>query len=184
MKKIKIEEYDPKWAHGFNELKKAYLEHIREDLIIEHIGSTSVPGLSANPIIDIDIIIKSKKEFNIMKEKLEDLGYEYKGNLGVEGREVFHRLIRNVPLLKEHHSKWYPHHLFVCYEGSLVLKSHLKFKEYLMSHEDTVNEYSELKIALAHKYVHDIEGYASEKKAFIDRILKLLDFTDEELKKL
>ena len=36
MKKIKIEDYNPKWAHAFNELKKAYLEHIREDLVIEH----------------------------------------------------------------------------------------------------------------------------------------------------
>ena len=184
MKKIKIEDYNPKWAHAFNELKKAYLEHIREDLVIEHVGSTSIPGLAAKPIIDIDIIVKSKKEIKGLIEALENLGYIHEGNMGIEGREVFQRAINDVPLLKEHHSKWFPHHLYVCIEGSLALKNHLLLKNYLMANEDAVKEYGDLKKALAHKYPHDMDSYIAEKTPFITRILKSEGLTDKELKKI
>ncbi len=184
MKKIKIEDYNPKWAHAFNALKKAYLEHIREDLVIEHVGSTSIPGLAAKPIIDIDIIVKSKKEIKGLIEALENLGYIHEGNMGIEGREVFQRAINDVPLLKEHHSKWFPHHLYVCIEGSLALKNHLLLKNYLMANEDAVKEYGDLKKALAHKYPHDMDSYIAEKTPFITRILKSEGLTDKELKKI
>lgn len=184
MKKIKVEDYNPKWAHAFNELKKAYLDHIRDDLVVEHIGSTSVPGLASKPIIDIDIIVKSKKEVDELIESLEKLGYIHQGNMGIEGREVFQRAIVDVPLLKEHHSKWFPHHLYVCIDGSLALRNHLTLKNYLMAHEEAVSEYGELKKALAHKYPNDMDSYMKEKTQFITRILKSEGFTDEEITKI
>jgi GrpB-like predicted nucleotidyltransferase (UPF0157 family) len=184
MKKIKVEDYNPKWAHGFNEIKQALLEHVSSDLRVEHVGSTSVPGLAAKPIIDIDIVVKHKGEVLDLIAKLEELGYIHQGDLGVPGREAFRRSITDVPLLKEHHSKWMQHHLYVVLEDSLSFKNHMLLKDYLMAHEDAVEEYSELKKALAHKYPHDIDMYIQEKTPFIIRVLKASGLTDEELKEI
>ncbi len=184
MKKIKIEQYNPKWSHAFNELKDAYHSRINPNLRIEHIGSTSVPGLAAKAIIDIDIVVKTKGEVLDLIGTLENLGYIYEGNLGIEGREVFRRSLQDVPLLYEHHSKWFQHHLYVCLEDSLAFRNHMALKNYLMAHEDAVKEYSELKFALAHQYPHDIDRYCSEKTPFITRILKACDFTDKEIAKI
>jgi len=181
MKKIVVENYNPKWAHAFNELKSAYETHIDMDLRIEHVGSTSIPGLAAKPIIDIDIVVKTKEEIIKLIEALEELGYIHQGDLGIPGREAFKRSIKDVPLMYEHHSKWPPHHLYVCLEDSLAYKNHVALKSYLMTHEDAVKEYSELKFALAHKYPHDIDSYISGKTPFITRILSACEFTAEEL---
>lgn len=181
MKKIVVKDYDPKWAHAFNELKKAYLEHLDEKLQVEHVGSTSVPGLAAKPIIDIDIVVKTKGEVLNLISKLEELGYIHQGDLGVPGREAFKRSLNDVPLLKEHHSKWFAHHLYVVLEDSLAYRNHMALKNYLMGDGDAVREYSELKQALAHKYPHDIDRYIEEKTPFIVRILKASGFTQEEI---
>lgn len=172
MHKIKVEDYNPKWAHAFNELKEALLTHISKDLHIEHVGSTSVPGLAAKPIIDIDIVVKTKADVLDLIGALENLGYIHQGDLGIEGREAFKRSLKDVPLLKEHHSKWAPHHLYVVLESSDAYKNHMALKEFLMANEDTVKEYGALKKALAHQYPHDIDTYIKEKTPFILRILK------------
>jgi GrpB-like predicted nucleotidyltransferase (UPF0157 family) len=181
MKKIVVEEYNSKWAHAFNELKHAYLTHLEGNLRIEHVGSTSVPGLAAKDIIDIDIVVKHKGEVTSLIGQLEELGYIHQGDLGIEGREAFKRSLVEAPLMYEHHSKWHPHHLYVCLEDSLAFKNHMALKDYLMAHEDAVKEYSELKMALAHKYPHDIDRYCSEKTPFITRILKACGFSEDQI---
>jgi GrpB-like predicted nucleotidyltransferase (UPF0157 family) len=181
MKKIIVEDYNPKWAHAFNELRDALHKHINPDLRIEHVGSTSVPGLAAKPIIDLDIVVAHQGEILDLIGQLEELGYIHQGNLGIEGREAFKRSIEDVPLLKEHHSKWFAHHLYVVLEDSLAFKNHMALKDYLMGHGDAVEEYSALKKALAHKYPHDIDTYIAEKTPLIIRILKACDFTKEEI---
>jgi GrpB-like predicted nucleotidyltransferase (UPF0157 family) len=182
MKKIVVEKYNPKWAHAFVELKEAYLSHINPDLRIEHVGSTSVPGLAAKPIIDIDIVVKHKSDVLDLIGQLESLGYIHQGDYGVPGREAFKRSLNDVPLLKEHHSKWFAHHLYVVLEDGLPYRNHKALKDYLMGHGDAVEEYGALKTALSHKYPHDIDTYVAEKTPFITRILKACDFTEEEIK--
>lgn len=58
-------------------------------MAIEHVGSTSVKGLWAKPIIDIDVVISDNKLLPQVIYKLKHIGYQYEGNLGIEGREVF-----------------------------------------------------------------------------------------------
>lgn len=184
MKKIKVEPYNPKWTHAFNELKTAYFEHINSDLRIEHIGSTAIPGLSAKPIIDIDIVVKTKGEVLSLIVALEELGYIHQGNLGVEGREAFKRSLTDVPLLYEHHSKWFQHHLYVCLEDSLAFRNHIALKAYLMENDEAVKEYSALKEALAHQYPHDTDSYCRGKTPIITRILRACDFTEAEIENI
>ncbi|MGB4439996.1 MAG: GrpB family protein [Sedimentibacter sp.] len=68
---------------------------------IEHVGSTSVEGLSAKPIIDIDIVIKDYSAFELVKEKLALIGYVHDGNLGIKDREAFKYVSKEH--LQQHH---------------------------------------------------------------------------------
>lgn len=68
---------------------------------VEHVGSTSVEGMSAKPCIDIDVIIKDYSAFDIIVSRLEMVGYIYEGNLGIEDREAFKYF--NKPHLRTHH---------------------------------------------------------------------------------
>ena len=88
-KNVVVEKWNPKWKDEFERI----VDSLGEDVIynsvkIEHIGSTSVEGLSAKPIIDLDIVIENDK-FEIIKRLLNDKGYKHEGDLGIEGREAF-----------------------------------------------------------------------------------------------
>ena len=88
-KNVVVENYNPIWAEHFNQLKDAIWPSINDtSAAIEHVGSTSVVGLAAKPIIDIDIVVDSLDVLPIIIERLRPLGYEHRGNLGIEGREV------------------------------------------------------------------------------------------------
>ena len=86
-------DYDPVWALEFLELKTVLLEKLGDErLTFEHVGSTSVPGLAAKPILDIDLIIADDLELQEQViAKLENLGYSHVGDLGISGREAFNR---------------------------------------------------------------------------------------------
>ncbi len=128
---------------------------------IEHVGSTSVQGLSAKPIIDIDVVIK---DYNALKDTisaLEKIGYQYEGDLGIPGREAFRYDG------KDHLKK---HHLYVCPADSPELKRHIAFRNYLRTHPDAVRKYSLIKEEGAKKYPDDIERYIEYKSPFIEGI--------------
>ena len=128
---------------------------------IEHVGSTSVEGLSAKPIIDIDVVIK---DYSVLKEVVSALGaigYRHEGNLGIEGREAFKYDG------KDHLRK---HHLYVCPTDSPELKRHIAFRDYLRTHSDAVREYSHIKQEGAKRYPNDIERYIEYKSPFIEKI--------------
>lgn len=130
---------------------------------IEHVGSTSVEGLSAKPIIDIDVVIK---DYTVLEEAVSALGaigYRHEGDLGIAGREAFKYDG------KEHLRK---HHLYVCPEDSPELKRHIAFRDYLRTHSDAVREYSFIKEEGARAYPYDIDKYIEHKTPFIERIYK------------
>ena len=88
-KNVVVEKWNPKWKDEFERIAESLGEDVIYNSIkIEHVGSTSVEGLSAKPIIDLDIVIENDK-FEIIKRLLKDKGYEHEGNLGIEGREAF-----------------------------------------------------------------------------------------------
>ena len=139
---------------------------------VEHVGSTSVPGLYAKPIIDIDIVIRNEN-FEAVKEQLAEIGYFHIGDLGVEGREVFkykERLIdgNDIPLYQYHDkSHLMEHHLYVCDEGADELKRHITLRDFLRSNDEYCQKYNEIKIEMAKKYPHDIDSYILGKQPVI-----------------
>ena len=132
---------------------------------IEHVGSTSVLGLSAKPIIDIDVVIRDCSLLDDVVAALGKIGYRHEGNQDVVGREAFKYNG------KEHLQK---HHLYVCPQDSPELKRHITFRDYLRSHPEAVQEYGRVKEEGAALYPYDIERYIAHKSPFIQRIYQEL----------
>jgi GrpB-like predicted nucleotidyltransferase (UPF0157 family) len=183
--KIIVENYNPKWKEAFNELKEIYNKILGNFVLaIEHVGSTSVEGLAAKPIIDIDIIIKDKKDtLEAVVPKLESLGYHHVGDLGIIGREVFKQKTSKVPFFNPQ-KDWIKHHLYVCRENSPSLQNHLNFRDFLRSNGQTRTDYGKLKFDLAQKFPGDIDSYIEGKTNFIIGVLKKNDFSETELEKI
>ena len=161
-KHVVVLPYNEQWKHDFLQIK-AELANVLSQLAIEieHVGSTSVQGLSAKPIIDIDVVIKDYSELENVISALEKIGYQHEGNLGITGREAFKYEG------KEHLRK---HHLYVCPEDSQELRRHIAFRDYLKTHPDAVREYSCIKEEGAELYPDDIDRYVEHKSPFIEKI--------------
>ena len=160
-KQVVVLPYDEQWKRDFLKIKGELSDALGQLTIgIEHVGSTSVPGLSAKPVIDIDVVIK---DYTILEEVVAVLGkngYRHEGDLGITGREAFKYEG------KEHLKK---HHLYVCQEDSPELKRHIAFRDYLRTHPDAVREYSRIKEEGARKYPNDIGRYIEYKSPFIEK---------------
>jgi len=179
MRKIKVVSYDPKWQEEFKKAKKFYEGLLKNlDVQIEHVGSTSIVGLHAKPILDIDIIVKDDKTKLAVIEKLESAGYKHLGTLGVEGREAFSYSDNNPKI------KWMAHHLYVCMEESTNLKNHLLLKKHLINNKEAVRKYSQLKLELAEKFPNDIDAYIDGKTKLINSFLKKEGMDREDLEKI
>lgn len=105
IQKMVIESYNPKWLQQFILIKQMLEQNLREYISIEHVGSTSIPGIKAKPIIDIDVVVQDEAQFLSVKEDLEKIGYVYKGDLGISGREAFDEDNVSIKIA---------HHLYVC----------------------------------------------------------------------
>ena len=159
--------YDEHWAHDFLQIREELQAALGElALNIEHVGSTSVRGLSAKPIIDIDVVIKDYSSLDAVISALEGIGYQYEGDLGIAGREAFKYEG------KDHLQK---HHLYVCPQDSDELKRHIAFRDYLRAHPEAVREYSLIKEEGAKLYPYDIEKYIEYKSPVIEKIYRELE---------
>jgi GrpB-like predicted nucleotidyltransferase (UPF0157 family) len=169
-----IVDYDPLWPCRFDRLAAVY-SRVLEELHhrIEHIGSTSVPGLAAKPIIDIIIVIPSMAGFALLNAAFESLGYLHNGDQDVPGREVFKLKESDIMARCLGENPW-PHHLYVCPSDSKSLAQMLFFRDYLRTHADTSRRYDELKRGLAQKLRNDRVGYTDAKTAFVTAITDLM----------
>ncbi|SFL38017.1 GrpB domain, predicted nucleotidyltransferase, UPF0157 family [Lachnospiraceae bacterium KH1T2] len=164
-KHVVVLPYDENWKQDFIDIKTELSQALGEIAIsIEHVGSTSVEGLAAKPIIDIDVVVK-KEKINDAISALQGIGYIYEGNLGIPGREAF------AYEGKEHLQQ---HHLYVCPEDSLELKRHLAFRDYLRTHPAAVDEYSKIKEEAAKLYPKDIDKYIEHKGSVIEKIYSVM----------
>ncbi len=90
---IDIVTYNHEWPQQFQELKAVYSSALGDQVIsIEHVGSTSVPGLAAKPVLDIDIIVADEAHLNKVIPVIVLLGYQFMGDMGIKDRYAFKRL--------------------------------------------------------------------------------------------
>jgi GrpB-like predicted nucleotidyltransferase (UPF0157 family) len=165
---VVVVNYDKRWKQWFEGLRERIGSALGDvALRIEHVGSTSIEGLSAKPIIDIDVVIKDRSMLDKVIEALEKIGYRHEGDQGIPGREAFKYED------KEHLMK---HHLYVCAEDANELKRHMAFRDYLRNHPEAVKEYSRVKTEGAKLYPEDIDSYIEYKAPFIEGIYKVIGF--------
>ena len=164
-KKVVVLPYDDAWESAFEEIKREIEAEIGDLILgIEHIGSTSVKGLSAKPCIDIDVIIKDYSVFNEIVRKLGEIGYIHEGNLGIVDREAFK--YSNKPHLMIHH-------LYVCPHYSKELHRHITFRNFLRNNTEAVKKYSLVKEKAAELFPDDIEKYIEHKTPCIDELYSM-----------
>lgn len=163
-KRVEVVPYDPNWPVRFEEVRQYLLGILSgQDARVEHVGSTSVPGLAAKPILDIDIVLQNGADFEEVKALLEANGYHHMGDLGITGREVFKY---------DHKPQLMSHHLYVLWEDSDELKRHLTFRDWLRSHPQDREAYAQVKIAAARQFPDDISAYIDAKSDVILDIYK------------
>ena len=165
-KRVTVLPYDENWPREFLKIKAELEAALGETALrIEHVGSTSVAGLCAKPVIDLDVVIRDASAFLQAASKLAKIGYEHEGDLGIPGREAFG--YRG----KEHLQK---HHLYVCAQDSKELRRHLAFRDYLRAHPEAAREYGRIKEEGAALYPCGIDHYIAHKAPFIEEIYRRL----------
>ena len=161
---ITVADYNPLWVKKYEEEAFLIKEILADNCIaIYHIGSTSVPGLAAKPIIDIMVAVRSLEKADHDVEAFSKTGYEYLGEFGIAGRRY---------LRKGGDERTHQIHIFQMNDWSNIGR-HLAFRNYMRTHEKERMEYAKLKIELAQKFPYDIDGYCDGKENFVREIEKI-----------
>lgn len=163
-RKVVVLPYDVAWQSAFEKIKVEIEEAIGNLVIgIEHVGSTSVAGMSAKPYIDIDVIIKDYSVFAAVVDGFKAIGYIHEADLGIKDREAFK--YTDKPYLMTHH-------LYVCPQYSEELHRHITFRDFLRSNPEAVKKYSLIKEKAAKLFPNDIDGYIEYKSPCIEELYK------------
>ncbi|MBT2504231.1 GrpB family protein [Curtobacterium sp. ISL-83] len=168
---IEVVEYQPSWSARFSELRAAYGPALRAAGVgyrsIEHVGSTSVPGLAAKPIIDVDVVVEAA-DAEPASRALAHIGFEARGDLDVPGRIAFFTPER-----------FAPSNTYVMTDGSLALRNHLAVRDVLRADSALRDEYAAAKRQAAISAGNPGE-YLVLKSGVLDRILCLAGLSAEE----
>ena len=161
-KKVIVLPYDAAWESAFEAIR-AEIQTALGDLMlgIEHVGSTSVKGMSAKPCIDIDVVIRDYSVFDEVVQRLNAIGYIHEGDLGIQDREAFK--YADKPHLMTHH-------LYVCPRDSEELHRHIVFRDFLRKNPEAVKEYSMVKEKAAALFPDEIEQYIAFKAPCIEEL--------------
>ena len=160
--RVEVVPYDSSWPRNFETIRREIEAVLGEYVVaVHHVGSTSVPGMSAKPIIDLDVEIRNRSDFSAVRDQLREAGYLHEGDLGIRDREAF--CYEGKPHLQKHH-------LYVCPTGSRELHRHLTFRDYLRTHPEAVLEYSWIKEEAAKQCRNSIESYMEYKNDCITQL--------------
>ena len=153
--------YNEKWPQDFLKIKEVLLKVLTMPCRIQHVGSTSIPGMKAKPIIDIDVGLENWEDFERARNELSEIGYEHEGDKGITGREAF---CRNGKLHNEILDS-IAHHLYVCSIDNAEYKRHILFRDYLRNHTEARVMYNQIKEEILAKVGADNRaGYVQMKE--------------------
>ena len=160
---VEIAEYSPDWPLVFEREAAAILEACSPWVTeVHHVGSTSVPGLAAKPILDMMPIAAGPAEGLEAVPRMTALGYLYDGESGIPGRFYFDGVVDGRTVA----------HVHMLPEGHPAASKHLVFRDHLRTHPDAAREYELLKRELASKYRDDRCTYTDSKADFISAIIE------------
>ncbi|HEY1572664.1 MAG TPA: GNAT family N-acetyltransferase [Pseudonocardiaceae bacterium] len=157
-----VVDYDPTWPAVFEHLRRPIASAVGDlALTVEHVGSTSVPGLAAKPIIDMDVVAREPADVPELIARLAPLGYRHTGDQGIPGREAFQEPAGPPP-----------HHLYVVVAGNAPHNDHVLFRDYLRRHPHAVAGYTARKRELADLLAVDRAAYVDAKADVVTDILR------------
>lgn len=161
--KVSVEPYDATWPQQFSQIK-VELEKILHDvpyLSIEHVGSTSVPGLCAKPILDIDIVV-TRAQLSPVAAALETMGgYESMGEMGLPDRWAFRK-----------QSALPSRNLYVCIAGSQALRNHLAVRDICRRYPQVREAYGQKKLELSQREWGSVDEYCEAKNEILEWVLE------------
>lgn len=159
---VHLSEYNPNWVIQFDEEKKRILSTIGHKIIgIEHIGSTSVEGLVAKPIIDILVGVQELDEISNLVRPLGEIEFEYVPKPEFKDRYFFRKGLWGQGTC----------HLHICEFNSSEWIDKLMFRDYLRLHPQVAQKYALLKEELASTHPFDRPTYTKKKEPFIQKII-------------
>lgn len=160
---VKVVDYNSNWPQEFEAEKQRLLETFGHKILaIEHIGSTSIPGLAAKPIIDIVATVKSFDDLPEFIDGLQKLGYEYMSERMFDNRKFFPKGSQDN---RTHHLN------LVLQDDPEQWTKPVAFRDYLRTHDRERKEYAKLKITLAQEYANDRATYTKLKDDFFQSII-------------
>ena len=169
---IAVVPYQSSWKELFEQEADLLRSALGEKALrIEHIGSTSIPGMVSKPILDIMVAVVSLTQTAELIPVVEALGYEYRPYDTVPERMFF---------AKEHSPEYRTHHLNLAPQESGFWKNQLAFRDYLRAHGQIAAEYGDLKKRLGELYAHTRQIDPDGKTEFVARVLELAEVEERE----
>lgn len=157
-RKVELVPHNPDWPMLAREEADLIQASLPEEILaVHHIGSTSIPGIKAKPILDFVVVVKDLDTLDQKVSHLTVLGYESKGERGIEGRRFF----------SKDSGGSRSHHLHAFQKDHPEIKRHLRFRDYLRTHPEAAQQYQELKERLAERYPNRSGSYTEAKSDFI-----------------
>jgi len=163
---VRLCPHNENWPAAFEKIKECLMSVLAQfEPCIEHIGSTSIPGLIAKPTIDVAIGFESLDAARKTIPILESLGYEFVPEFREKTEQALY-LVRGP-------SSFRSEHVYLIAHGSKQWNQYILFRDYLRMHSDSRDEYEKLKIDLARKYPKERPRYTAEKVAFTLSIVNM-----------
>ena len=160
--KVSLVPHDDAWESAYRDTENELRAILGGNIIeVRHVGSTSIKGIAAKPILDVAVVIK---DVDALKADMEATDYEYRGECGVAGR---HLLVRRI------NGDISTHHIHCYLENNNDYISVVLFCKYLSEHPEYAKQYNDLKIELASKFPDDRVAYGDAKAAFIENIIAM-----------
>lgn len=158
---VELSAFDPNWTSDFFAAEVLLRTRLAKYVVsIDHIGSTAVPGLTAKPIIDIDITVSSLDDVPGATLELIKIGFEPRGNRYDDDVWAF-LWKRRTPQIR----------VYLCPPSNRTHERRMLFRDYLRQHDEAAAAYAVLKRRLADQFPYDGDRYTSEKSAFISEIV-------------
>lgn len=161
---VLLEDHNPNFKKDYEKEEKLLKKLLGKKIIeIHHIGSTSIEGLKAKPIIDILIVINNLDEIPIIEEILKPFNYDNRGKQGIDDRYFFTKGPEEART----------HYIHFTTPKSNTYYNQVYFKKYLINHPEYIKKYCDLKQELAKKYKDERPKYTLGKKEFITNVINL-----------
>lgn len=160
--RVEIVDYDPQWPVDFERLSAVLRKRLAPMVVaIDHVGSTSVPGLAAKPVIDIDVTLEEAGHMAEAAQRLEAAGFEPRPDRYRDGMRAF--LLRAAKPVAR---------VYICLPGNETHRARMIFRNCLRANPVLAGAYARLKRDLAVRFSHDGDAYTAAKREFIEGILE------------